>query len=247
MAAARTKVAPGDHQIGAVRRRRPWLFELHGTAVGKKYAMAITGIVWMGYVAVHMVGNLKVYLGEDDLNHYAEWLRTLATPALPRTVLLWLLRSVLVVAIVVHVHAAYRLTVMNHRARPQRYVRKQDYVAANYASRTMRWGGVIVGLFIVFHLMDLTWGVANPRFVRGEVYDNLVASFERMPVAIVYIVANLALGLHLYHGAWSLFQSMGWNHPRFNLWRRWFAGAFAAVVTIGNVSFPLAVLAGVIG
>lgn len=119
-------MASDDREVGTVRRRRPWLFDLYGTAVGKKFVMAITGMVWMGYVLVHMVGNLKVYLGEDDLNHYAEWLRT-PTPALPRTVLLWLLRSVLIVAIVLHVHAAYRLTVLDHRSRPRQYVRRQDF------------------------------------------------------------------------------------------------------------------------
>jgi succinate dehydrogenase / fumarate reductase cytochrome b subunit len=243
-----TKQAPaGGPEARKPRRRRPWLLDLYGSAVGKKYVMAITGIVWMGYVFAHMVGNLKVYLSEADLNHYAEWLRMLATPLVPRTVGLWLLRSMLIVALPLHIHAAYSLTVMNRRARrPQEYASRQDYIAANYASRTMRWSGVIVGLFILFHLMDLTWGNANPHFVRGQVYDNLVASLQRVPVAAVYIVANLALGLHLYHGAWSLFQSMGWNHPRFNRWRRWFAGAFAAVVMIGNVSIPVAVLTGVI-
>jgi succinate dehydrogenase / fumarate reductase cytochrome b subunit len=106
---------------------------------------------------------------------------------------------------------------------------------------------VIVGLFVIFHLFDLTWGSANPDFVRGDAYENVVASFERWPVAIVYIVANVALGLHIFHGAWSMFQSLGLNNPRFNLWRRYFAAGFAAVVTVGNVSFPVMVLAGVIG
>jgi succinate dehydrogenase/fumarate reductase cytochrome b subunit (b558 family) len=101
-------------------------------------------------------------------------------------------------------------------------------------------------LFVVFHLLDLTWGTANPYFVRGEVYNNVVTSFRRWPVASVYIAANAALGFHLYHGAWSLFQSMGWNHPRWNPWRRWFAGTFAIVVALGNISFPIAVLAHVV-
>lgn len=241
-----TTVERGSGGVGLLRRRL-WLLDLYRTAVGKKYVMAVSGVIWMGYVLAHMVGNLKVYFGEDDLNHYAEWLRTIGTPALPNTVLLWIMRTVLIGAIALHIHAAFALTRMNHRSRPEQYAGGQDYVAANYASRTMRWSGVLVGLFIVFHLLDLTWGTANPDFVRGEVYDNLVASFERVPVAIVYIAANLALGFHLYHGGWSLFQSMGWNHPRFNLWRRWFAGGFAGVVVVGNISFPIAVLTGVVG
>ena len=119
-------------------------------------------------------------------------------------------------------------------------------MAANFASRTMRWTGVIVLLFLAWHLADLTWGWANPDFVRGDVYHNVVSSLERVPVAVFYIVANLALGVHLFHGAWSLFQSLGFNNPRFNPWRRWFAVAFTAVVVIGNVSFPIAVQLGVV-
>ena len=142
--------------------------------------------------------------------------------------------------------AAVQLTRMNRRARPERYHAKRDYVAANYASRTMRWTGVIVGLFIVFHLLDLTWGPANPRFVRGDPYNNLFYSFQRAPVAVVYIVANILLGVHIFHGAWSMFQSLGWNNPRYNRWRRWFASAFAGVIIVGNVSMPLLITTGAV-
>jgi succinate dehydrogenase / fumarate reductase cytochrome b subunit len=119
-------------------------------------------------------------------------------------------------------------------------------LAADFASRTMRWSGVIVLLFVVFHLLDLTWGPANPDFRDGDPYHNVVVSFQRWPVAIVYIVANLALALHLYHGAWSLFQSMGWSHPRWNAWRRRFAVAFMVVVAGGNITFPIVVLTGAV-
>lgn len=215
---------------------------LWSTAVGKKYAMAISGLVLMGYVLLHMVGNLKIYFGAESLNEYAEWLREIGEPALPREWLLWGMRIVLLVAVVVHIYAAYALTRMNQRARPVKYASKRDYVAADFASRTMRWTGIIVVLFVVWHLLDLTWGTANPDFVSGDVYHNVIASFERIPVAIAYVIANLALGVHLYHGAWSLFQSMGW----YGTWRRTFSIAFAAVVVIGNVSFPLAVMFGVV-
>jgi succinate dehydrogenase / fumarate reductase cytochrome b subunit len=215
---------------------------LYSTAVGKKYAMALSGIVLMGYVLLHMVGNLKFYFGAASLDRYSEWLREVGEPALPHATLLWAARILLVMAVVVHVHAAYALTRMNRRARPDTYRSKRDYVAADFASRTMRWTGVIVLLFVVFHLLDLTWGAANPDFVAGDPYRNIVASFERVPVALAYVVANLALGLHLYHGAWSLFQSMGWVLP----WRREFAVAFAAVIVVGNVSFPLAVVTGLV-
>jgi succinate dehydrogenase / fumarate reductase, cytochrome b subunit len=233
----------------APRRRAAWALELYRSYVGKKYVMAVSGIVLMLYVLLHMIGNLKVYFGPESINRYGEFLREFGEPALPRTAFLWIVRVALIVAFVLHVHAAYGLTVANVRAKGgiRRYRSRREYVAADYASRTMRWTGVIVLLFVLFHLMDLTWGNANPDFVRGDVYRNLVASFSRWPVALVYILANLAIGLHLYHGAWSLFQSMGWSNRRFNHWRRWFALAFALAVTAGNVGFPIAVLTGVVG
>jgi succinate dehydrogenase / fumarate reductase cytochrome b subunit len=110
----------------------------------------------------------------------------------------------------------------------------------------MRWTGVIIALFVIFHLLDLTWGPTNPDFVRGDVYDNVIASFERWPVAIVYIVANIALAIHIFHGAWSMFQTLGWNNPRFHTFRRGFAVVFALVIGIGNVSMPLLVVTGVV-
>ncbi len=228
------------------KRRKFFLLDLYGTAVGKKYAMALTGIVMMGYVLVHMIGNLKMYLGAEDINHYGEFLRELLVPLAPRTVVLWGLRLGLIGALVLHVHAAYSLTQMNRHARSVKYQSAPDYQVANFASRTMRWTGIIVLLFVVWHLADLTWGWANPGFERGNVYRNVDASLSRIPVAALYVVANIALGVHLFHGAWSLFQSMGWNRPRFNKWRRAFAVGFATVIVVGNVSFPIAVLAGIV-
>lgn len=233
------------------KRRKPFLLDLYSTAVGKKYVMAITGIILVGFIVAHMVGNLKMYLGRDDLNHYAEWLRVMLVPLLPRQVALWLLRGVMIVAVLLHIHAAYSLTVINRKARAVKYQSKRDYQAANFASRTMRWSGIIILLFVVWHLLDLTFGTVNNlgtdgTFVREDVYDNVVRSFDRPVVSIFYILANLALGLHLFHGVWSLFQSMGWNSTRFNVWRRWLAVAIAAIVVVGNVSFPIAVMAGVV-
>jgi len=127
-----------------------------------------------------------------------------------------------------------------------KYQSHRDYVAADFASRTMRWTGIIVLLFIAFHLADLTWGFANPDFIRGDPYHNVVESMTRVPVAILYIVANIALGIHLFHGTWSLFQSLGWNSPRFNKWRRGLATAIATIIVVGNCSFPIAVQAGIV-
>jgi succinate dehydrogenase / fumarate reductase, cytochrome b subunit len=229
------------------RRPAPWPVEFYRSAVGKKWVMAVTGILLMGYVFFHMLGNLKVYLGAEDLNHYGEWLRDLLVPFFPRTVTLWLLRIGLIAAFAFHIHAAYGLTRINREARAAGgYVSKRDYQVANAASRSMRWTGVVVLLFLIFHLADLTWGTVNPDFVRGDVYRNLVASFERPGVSAIYIVANLALGLHLFHGAWSMFQSLGVNNPKWNSWRRGFAVGFAAIVTVGNLTFPIAALTGII-
>jgi succinate dehydrogenase / fumarate reductase, cytochrome b subunit len=232
--------------IPSARPQGHFLLRFWRSAIGKKWVMAVSGIILLGYVAAHMAGNLKVFLGKEHINVYGEWLRTLGEPALPRTVLLWGMRIVLIAAFVGHIVAAYQLNRMNRKARPTKYQAKRDYVAANFASRTMRWTGIIVALFVVFHLFDLTWGGANPHFVRGDPYDNLFYSFERVPVAIVYILAMLALGFHIFHGAWSMFQSLGLNNPRWNIWRRYFAIAFAVVITVGNVSMPLLITTGVV-
>lgn len=232
----------------AAVRYGAWALEFYRSALGKKYVMAITGVIGMAYVFFHMIGNLKVYLGPEPLNTYGEWLReSLLYPILPEHVMLWILRIVLIVALVLHVHAAYALTRMNQRARPTGYQTSRDWIAADFAARTMRWTGVIVLLFIAYHLADLTWGWLNPDFERGDVYGNLVASLSNPIVALFYFAANLALGVHLYHGAWSLFQSLGVNSPRFNPWRRFFAIAFTVVTVGGNLSFPLAVQLGIVG
>ena len=235
-------------------KKKPFVVDFYSTAVGKKYVMAITGIIGIGFVVVHMIGNLKAYLGVItegdervyDIDVYGEFLREILVPILPRTYFLWILRLLLIGAVLLHIHAAYTLTVMNRKARPVKYQTARDYQIANFASRSMRWTGIIVALFILWHLADLTWGLTNPDFSRGDVYRNIDASLSRIPVAALYIVANIALGIHLFHGTWSLFQSMGWNNPRFNAWRRMLATGIATIVVVGNVSFPIAVLAGVV-
>ncbi len=233
------------------RKASPFLIEFYRSAVAKKWIMALTGTMLMGFVFFHMVGNLKMYLGTTadgvyHLDEYGEFLRKLLVPILPRTVTLWLLRLGLVGAFGLHIHAAYALTIVNKKARPVAYQSKRDYVAADFASRTMRYTGVIFALFLLWHLGDFTWGFFNKGFVRGEVYRNVGASLSYLPVALIYIAGNLALGIHLFHGAWSLFQSLGFNNPRFNKWRRLFATGFASVVVIGNLSFVFAWLFGIL-
>ena len=235
------------------RKRKPFLLDLYSTAVGKKYAMAITGIGLLGFVLVHMIGNLKMYFGASDLNHYSHFLERLLYPILPEKAMLWIFRVGLIAMVLVHIHAAYTLTVLNREARPVKYQSARDYQVASFASRSMRLTGIVVLAFIVWHLLDLTFGVVNPvvgdKDPEGlkDVYAAVVHSFERVPVAVFYVLANIALGVHLFHGVWSLFQSLGWNNPRFNKWRRSIATGVATVIVVGNVSFPIAVLAGIVG
>lgn len=233
------------------KRKAPWPFNLYQTAVGKKWVMAITGLAIILFVIAHMVGNWKIFLPEvegiAEIDLYAEALRSLLFPLVPEHVVLWTMRTGLIVVFLIHVHAAYSLTIMNRRARPDDYQGPRQYLAADYASRTMRWSGTIFLAFLLFHLADLTWGIqpAAPEiWEHGEVYANFVASFSRAPVTIFYVVAMVLLGLHLYHGAWSMFQSLGINHPRFNPWRQGFAIGLAVVVFVGNAIMPIAVLFG---
>lgn len=233
------------------RRKRPFLIDLYSTAIGKKYVMAITGIAMMGFVLFHMIGNLKMYQGAAAFDQYAEFLKKLLYPLAPKSAVLWILRGGLAAMLVLHLHAAWSLTRLNRHARAVKYQGPRDYQVAKFASRTMRWSGIIVSAYLVWHLLDFTFGPVNAigtdgTFVRGEVYANLVRSLDRPLVSAFYIVANILLGIHLFHGSWSIFQSMGWNNPRFNNWRRGFATGFATLIVVGNVSFPVAVLAGIV-
>ena len=252
-----TKDAPPltpDITVAPVNRRKrpaPFPVNLYQTAVGKKWVMALTGIGLMGFVLVHMVGNFKMYLGPHDIDTYSEGLRSLLYPLLPAFWILWGMRIGLIVIFGLHLHAAYSLTVMNRRARPVSYQSRRDYIAANFASRTMRWSGILLLAFLVIHLANLTWawfpaGIQHPHeFV--PVYDNIVTSLSVPWLAAVYIVGQLALAVHLFHGAWSLFQSLGANSPRLNSMRKAFAIGFTALVCGVNISFPIAVQLGIVG
>lgn len=227
-----------------------WLANFYRSAIGKKAVMAGTGLILFAWIFLHMVGNLKLYLGSEHLNEYAVFLRTMFSPAVPHEGLLWISRIVLLVAVIFHIHSAYALTMMNREARPVDYDNR-DFVKASYASRTMRWGGVIILLFVIYHLLHLTTGQAHHDFKllpNGDVdvYHNVVSGFQVWWIAAVYILANLALGLHLYHGVWSMFLSVGVTHKRFENWRRGFATVFAVLITVGNISFPLSVLLGIV-
>ncbi len=234
----------------------PWFTDLNRSAVGKKAVMAVTGIILFGFIVIHMIGNLKIFeAGQFDvyqngaykpmryLDAYGYFLRHVGEPFVPAYTLLWIFRIVLLVAVVLHIWAAWQVTRMSQAARPRDYVSRPK-IHTTYASRTMRWGGVIILLFVIYHLLHFTTGTVHPDFQEGNVYHNVVTGFSVWYVSLFYIVAQVALGFHLYHGLWSMFQSLGWNHPRFNRWRNGFAHAFAWIITLGNISFPLAVLTG---
>jgi len=245
---AQTMPRGADHDVKPIRRRAkplPWPFSVYQTAVGKKYVMAITGVGLLGFVVVHMLGNLKLYQGPTDIHLYAEGLRTLGKPFLPELTILWLLRLGLLGMFGAHIHAAWSLSRMSAKA-DQGYASKRDYIAVSFASRTMRWTGPIILLYLFYHLADLTLGWTNDEFVKGDVYANVANSLGALPVAIIYIVASVALSVHVYHGAWSMFQSLGINNPRYNGARRRFAQGIAALLLIGNLSFPLSVQGGLI-
>ncbi len=236
------------------QRKLPFPASLYQTAVGKKWVMALTGLMLIGFVLVHMAGNLKLYLGVVqhqgeliyDADAYGESLRELLVPIVPRTHLLWVLRLGLIGAFVLHIHSAYSLTRMN-LATNFAYESKRDWLAANFASRSMRYTGVIFLAYLIFHLADLTWGlIPGYEWERGEIQHNVVGSLSNPVVAIIYVVANLALAMHIYHGIYSMFQSLGINNPRYNQLRRPLAIGVATIVLVGNVSFPIAVLTNII-
>jgi len=220
---------------------------IHRTSVGKKMLMAASGLVILLWLIGHMLGNLKVWLNQREFDSYAEFLRRLGEPIFPHSIVLWLIRAVLTAAFVVHVYLAIDLSLRNRRARPVRYVRTAR-VDADVPAVTMRWGGLALGLFVIFHLANFTWGTIHPgyRFVRGSVYANVVGNFQQWWLVAIYVAAMVALALHTYHGTWSIFQTFGLNSRRWDRLIRRSAGTLAVVMFVGFVSVPVGVLAGAI-
>jgi succinate dehydrogenase / fumarate reductase cytochrome b subunit len=213
--------------------------------IGKKIVMAVTGLLLFLFVVGHLLGNLKVFEGPQKFNAYADGLRAMGAPFFARGQLLWMARIALLVSVFAHMWAALAVTRASWQARPVGY-RRLEASETTYAARTMRWGGVIILCYVVYHLLDFTFGRVNPSFVPGDVYHNLVASFARWPVSAAYVVAVIAVALHVYHGLWSAFQTLGLNRsPTFG-WRRGVAGGVAVLIAGGYVVIPLAVLAGAV-
>ncbi|HEY6331271.1 MAG TPA: succinate dehydrogenase cytochrome b subunit [Blastocatellia bacterium] len=210
----------------------------YSTTVGKKVVMAVTGIIGILYVFFHMLGNLQLFQGAERIDAYSAALHY-------SPMLLWTARIILIAAVVLHVVAAYQLAVVSTKSRPVGYARWKA-VSSDIASRTMRWTGPILLLFIIYHLLHLTTGTLNPDYVEGAVFNNVTAAFKIWWVSAIYIVSMLALGFHLYHGIWSVFQSIGASSPGYDARIRVLATILTIIIVLGFISIPVAVMAGAV-
>ncbi|KOV58966.1 succinate dehydrogenase [Streptomyces sp. AS58] len=215
------------------------------SSVGKKTVMAVSGLIMLMYLVAHMIGNLKVFFGPDDINHYAHWLRTMGGPVLHYEWALWIVRVVLVVAVVAHAVSAYQLSRRDIKARPTKYVHKKP--RASYATRTMRWGGIILALFIVWHILDLTTGTVHPGgYEHLRPYQNLIDTFSTWYSNVIYIVAVLAVGLHIRHGFWSAAQTLGVGSRTRDRALKTTANGLALLLTVGFLAVPVGVMTGLV-
>jgi len=207
------------------------------SSVGKKVVMGATGLILVGFVVAHMIGNLQFFAGAERFNAYSHLLQV------DLIEVTWALRIVLLASVVLHIIAAYQLTMQNRAARPDGYVRREPQVST-YAARSMRWGGVYLLLFIPYHLLHFTTGTLHPAFVHAQAYGNVVIGFQAVWISIFYLGAMAFLGLHLYHGAWAAFRTLGVARPSRDPQYRRFALALAVVVPAGFSLLPLSVVLG---
>lgn len=213
---------------------------LLSSSVGKKVVMAVTGVALFGFVVGHMAGNLQVFLGPEAMNAYGEFLHEFL-----HGTGVWFARAGLLAAVALHIWAATSLTLENWSARPDSYRRRRN-VESTYASRTMIWSGPILAAFVVYHILHLTTGDAHRDFTAGDVYRNVIVGFSNPAVTLAYTVSMLALGFHLYHGIWSMLQTLGLSHPEWNRTRSVFAVGATVAVVAGFLSVPFAVLTGLV-
>src|SRR5579864_1764119 len=222
------------------------LLAIWTSVIGKKVVMAVTGAVLILFVIAHMAGNLKIFSGPEEINAYSRFLREVGWPELGYGQLLWLVRIVLLVCVFLHITAAVQLTRMNWRARPLGYENRKD-VETTWSAVTMRWGGLLLAIFIVFHLLHFTGGLVGfqpGQFEHLMVYQNVLAGFSSVPIALFYIVAMFALCLHLDHGIWSMLQTLGWVNVDNTKAIRATSRIVAVIIFAGFVSVPISVLAG---
>jgi succinate dehydrogenase / fumarate reductase cytochrome b subunit len=212
---------------------------LWDSSVGKKAIMAVTGLIWVAYLITHMLANLLVFEGPARINGYSAFLHGTGGA-------LWAARLVLLVALILHIVAAVQLAERRHEARPARYAAGRDPQVSTLASRTIRWGGALILVFLVYHILHFTIGTAHPHFVEGDPYQNVASGFHNPVVVLFYLIAMVAIGLHLYHGMWSSGRSLGVSSPSPHPLRRSLALVLALLVWLGFSVIPIAVYAGVI-
>lgn len=220
---------------------------LWSTTIGKKVVMGVTGAVLVLFVIAHMLGNLKMFSGPGEINAYSRFLREVGQPELGYGQLLWIVRIVLLTCVLLHIIAAYQLTRISHAARPIGYRGGRKDVETSFSARAMRWGGVLLAIFIVFHILHFTVGAVGFRpgqYRDLAVYQNVVAGFSVWPISAFYIVAMGALCLHLDHGIWSMLQTFGWNTVKSQKTLRGLSRIVAIIVFLGFISIPVAVMAG---
>ncbi|MFD1073260.1 succinate dehydrogenase cytochrome b subunit [Longispora fulva] len=217
------------------------------STVGKKAVMAVTGVMLVGFLFFHALGNMKVFLGQESFDHYSHWLRTVLEPILPHEGFLWLARIGLLAAVGGHIWSAAALTIRAKKARPVKYAHRKP-VQGSYAARTMRWGGVIVVLFVIYHILDLTTGTLNPVGAAGKPYGNVTADFapSRWYVTFFYVLAIVAIGFHLRHGLWSAIQTLGRSNARRERFLKGVALGFTLLLCAMFLSVPFAVLTGLV-
>lgn len=218
------------------------------TSIGKKLLMASASIILFLFIVFHLAGNLKVFLGREHFDHYAEWLRVIGSPFFPDRWVLWIVRALLILALVVHVGVYYLLWLRKRRARSMGY-RSYDPQVFSWFSRAMLWGGIAIFAFVAFHLLHLTTGTIQPEaplyhFQPGDPYQNVFEGFHVWWVTLIYAGGVIALGMHLYHGIWSAMQTFGINNPKYNRFRRPTAAVIAIIITAGFLSIPLTIAAG---
>jgi succinate dehydrogenase / fumarate reductase cytochrome b subunit len=210
----------------------------YDSTIGKKAIMAVTGVILSGFLVLHMLGNLQVFLGREVMNHYAETLHA-------NQELLWAARSILLLSVVLHAWAAVQLTAVKAAARPVGYAKSAN-VQATIGSRTMMLSGPVIGLFVIGHLLHLTTGTIHPQFVELHAFENVVNGFSNPIASALYIVAMIFVGFHLSHGIWSMFQSIGFSHPRYTPLIKKFASVFSWLLIAGFIAVPISVLAGIV-
>ncbi len=234
-----------------------WFVRFYKSSPGKKIIMAVSGVIFFGFVFLHMYGNLKMFMGTElveglgvykyKMDVYAEHLRTFGEPILTYGMLLWILRFVLVLSLVLHVTSAVQLWLMNNKARPQRYANALKSQVTTLFARTMYYTGPLLFLYIVYHILHFTTGdIHSSTHIEGQVYGNVYHAFQTWWIALIYVVAMVILGFHLQHALWSMLQTLGINNPKRNMWRKRFATAFTLIIVLGFIAVPIGIQTGII-